>query len=189
MRKTMEINPQVDTVIRLNMGQWYVSKSSTCELLAPSLGSCVALCLYDKINKIGGMAHIVLPSRILREANSGNFQAENYPSAKYADEVIMIILAEMIKQTGNSELNLVAKIAGGAQMFSGVYKAKLNGSKAGFPLIGQTNSDTIRKELQKFNIPLLALDVGGTSGRVVTFKIQTGEMRVRHIGASEELVL
>ncbi|MDX1921117.1 MAG: chemotaxis protein CheD [Candidatus Caenarcaniphilales bacterium] len=173
------------------MGQWFVTKSSSHELVAPSLGSCIALCLYDKSKKIGGMAHVVLPSRILRDIRSSNFHGETYPSAKYADEVIMLILNEMIRQVGHSELSLEAKMAGGSQMFVGAQKRKtLNEvDKKGFPLIGRSNAEVLKKELAKFNIPLLGSDLGGNWGRTVSFRVDTGVVSIRRIGSNDELLL
>lgn len=185
-------NEETKTILRLNMGQWFVTKSGNHELVAPSLGSCVALCLYDKSKKIGGMAHVVLPSRILRDIRSTNFQGEPYPSAKYADEVIMLLLNEMIRQVGHSELSLEAKVAGGAQMFLGAAQKRKNiyeVDKKGFPLIGRSNSEILKKELSKFNIPLIGSDLGGNWGRTVSFRVETGVVSIRRIGTSDELLI
>ena len=64
-------------------------------------------------------------------------------------------------------------------MYSKVYNNK------GFPLIGQGNVQTLKKELIKRNIPLKAADVGGTCGRTVSFDLSKGLMLVRRIGETE----
>ena len=53
--------------IVLNMGELYVSDKEV--ILETLLGSCVATCLFDKKNKIGGMNHILLPG-IIKENNA-----------------------------------------------------------------------------------------------------------------------
>ncbi|MDJ0625588.1 MAG: chemotaxis protein CheD [Candidatus Caenarcaniphilales bacterium] len=184
---------QSKTEIRLNMGQWFVSSSDHHKLIAPSLGSCVALCLYDKSNKIGGMAHVVLPSRVLRDIKTSSLQSESYPCAKYADESILLLLNEIKRQAGHSALSLKAKLAGGSQMFVGTQKRKSSDElrpakeKPGFPLIGRSNCEVLKKELKKFSIPIINSDLGGNWGRTVSFNSTTGEVKIRRIGSSEEV--
>ena len=168
------IEKQNKIEIRLTMGKWFVSNSEEHELIAPCLGSCVAVCIYETKAKIIGMAHIVFPSRQMVSHPN-----EEFPSARYADEVIELLVQEISKIASSKNLNLVAKLAGGAQMFKGVYNNK------GFPLIGQGNVQTLKKELIKRNIPLKAADVGGTCGRTVSFDLSKGLMLVRRIGETE----
>lgn len=183
------------TEIRLNMGQWFVTSSENHKLVAPSLGSCVALCLFDKTNKIGGMAHVVLPSRVLRDIKSSSLHNENYPSAKYADEVIILLLNEIIRQVGHSEISLEAKLVGGSQMFIGAQRRKSPNEQSsakerpGFPYIGRSNAEVLKKELSKFNIDIVSSDLGGNWGRTVTCNATTGEVLIRRIGSSEEVKL
>lgn len=178
---------------RLNMGQWQVTDSPQCELIAPSLGSCVALCLYDSVRAVGGMAHVVLPSRTQRSIPVEK-QNDPYPSAKYADEAVLLLINEMIKLVGHSDLHLTSKLAGGAQMFKGAYQSNPDHSddshsKKGFPLIGKNNADVLERELGKFNIPIKGRDLGGTWGRTVTFVISTGEVFIQRIGSSERTLI
>lgn len=170
------MNNQSKTEIRLTMGKWFVSDSGEYELIAPCLGSCVAVCLYETREKIAGMAHVVFPSRQVVTSNN-----DNYPNARYGDEAIELLINEISKIASHKNLNLIAKLAGGAQMFKGIY------NKKGFPLIGQSNIQMLKSELVKKNIPLKGADLGGTCGRTVVFDISKGLMLIRRIGENEFL--
>ena len=73
------------------------------------LGSCVGVALYDKNTKITGLAHIMLPSS-KEITNNSNV-------AKFADTGIEETV-RLMKEKGANVSNVVAKIAGGAQMFA-----------------------------------------------------------------------
>ncbi|MEM2111883.1 MAG: hypothetical protein QXX08_08415, partial [Candidatus Bathyarchaeia archaeon] len=45
--------------IRVDMACMKIGNRS--QWLVTNVGSCVALCIYDQVNKCGGMAHIMLP--------------------------------------------------------------------------------------------------------------------------------
>ena len=76
-----------------------------------ALGSCVGICLYDHKAKIAGMAHIMLPS-------SAESQTENDNMRRYADTGVAELIRKMCSY-GAKKRRITAKIAGGAQMFSG----------------------------------------------------------------------
>ena len=72
------------------------------------LGSCVGIALYDSVTKVTGLAHIMLPDSTKITKN------ENI--AKFADTGIAETLRLMLLQGANRK-RIVAKIAGGADMF------------------------------------------------------------------------
>lgn len=74
------------------------------------LGSCVGIAIRDPVNKIGGLAHVMLP-------DSNAIKSSQMNIAKFADTGI----AELVKQMerlGAKRERMVAKIAGGANMFN-----------------------------------------------------------------------
>lgn len=127
-----------------------------------ALGSCVGICLYDPEKKIAGMAHIMLP--LSKEAVQG---VDN--KRRYADTGIMELIQDMNLQ-GASTSRLVAKIAGGAKMFS-VNSAVFN--------IGERNVAAVKKILSAYRIRIVAEETGDNFGRTVTFHGETGIMEVR----------
>jgi chemotaxis protein CheD len=83
--------------------------TSPASIITNGLGSCVGVCLWDPVSRIGGMVHVMLPDST--QSNSV------LNKAKYADTGIVLLLSELC-QRGVNKNRLVAKIAGGAQMFN-----------------------------------------------------------------------
>ena len=92
--------------ILINVGVAQVKASSTPTVLRTILGSCVGICIYDRMKKIGGLAHILLP----------NDQSSGATPEKYAETAIPLLVNQLIKDGAKKEF-LSAKIAGGASMF------------------------------------------------------------------------
>ncbi|MCM3782937.1 chemotaxis protein CheD [Neobacillus mesonae] len=131
------------------------------------LGSCVGLTLYDPLTRIAGMAHVMLPSSsIAREGDALN-------KAKYADTAIPALLDQMIA-AGASQQRLVAKMAGGAQMF--------HFAGSGDTLrIGPRNTEACKEVIDQLGIPLLAEDCGGSHGRTIDLDRDTGVLTIRSV--------
>ena len=131
-------------------------------LRACGLGSCIAVGLYDPRNRIGGLGHMLLPSH-----------PEDNPvgkTVKYVDIGISRMVDELV-QAGASRTAMVAKIAGGANMFETTYQTLINS-------IGARNAKSARETLAKLAIPLAGEEVGGNRGRTVEFDLATGKMLV-----------
>lgn len=133
-------------------------------VLQTFVGSCVAICIYDPITKIAGMAHVMLPKN-----NSQNPKPE--PEGKFADVAFRTLLERMIARGANPS-RLKAKMAGGANIFN-------NEGKATTFNIGNRNVDTIKSMLAENKIQLVAEDVGSKHGRWVIFDAATSEMKIR----------
>ncbi len=136
------------------------------------LGSCVGIALRDPVTKIGGLAHIMLPDSKLIRNNS------NVP--KFADTGIRELVRKLV-QNGASQGRLVAKIAGGAQMFA-------LQSKSDMVRIGERNVEATKKVLSELKIPLLAEDTGDSYGRTVVFYPETGDFMIRAVGRSHKVI-
>ena len=130
------------------------------------LGSCIGIALYDHRTKIIGLAHIMLPSSHIATANSNR--------AKFADTGILDLIAEM-KKIGSDTKNIVAKIAGGAQMFS--FNTNNESMK-----IGLRNAEATRIILFDFRIPVVAEDTGGNYGRTIELSSENGALMIKTIG-------
>lgn len=131
------------------------------DTLKTVVGSCIALCLWDKTTLTGGMAHIMMPG-----SNGCNITNKG----KYVDTAVESILNEMLKMTDCKQENLVAYIAGGASMFD------LSRNNKEEVKIGMKNYLEVKKYLKKFNIKIKSEDTGGILGRRVVFNPGTGEM-------------
>ncbi len=135
------------------------------------LGSCVGIALRDKNNKVGGLAHIMLPDSTVI-ANQTNV-------AKFADTGIIELLKQMEK-LGAVRRNVVAKIAGGATMFALSSRTNLN--------VGERNVEAVKAKLKELGIPILAEDTGLNYGRTVIFYPETGDYVIKAVGKPEKVI-
>jgi chemotaxis protein CheD len=135
------------------------------------LGSCIGITLYDNITKIGGMAHVMLPTY-------KGFEGQTI--AKFADSAIIELLNH-VTRAGAKRSNLVAKIAGGAHMFG---RAANNNMLK----IGERNVSASLAILSQLKIPVKANETGGTHGRTIILNLSDGSLTIRTVGAGTKVV-
>lgn len=141
-------------------GQLFVS--SGAHQIKTILGSCVAICLWDKCRGGGGMNHFLLPS-----------SHEGQPaSLRYADEATRVLL-EQLNALGCRAPNLRAKIFGGASLFQprDVYASTL----------GAKNVYAALELMKRAGIPVIAQVTGGPQGRKLLFNTDDGVAWSRRI--------
>jgi len=126
-------------------------------LVAVALGSCVAIVLHDPATRIGGMAHVLLPSQSM-----GRIAA---PS-RYAQSAVPALVERMIAR-GARVPSMVARLAGGASMFMSL-------TPPGTIQMGERNVLAAREALHRHGIRLVAEAVGGDFGRTAEFNVGTG---------------
>ncbi|GER65647.1 chemoreceptor glutamine deamidase CheD [Weizmannia acidilactici] len=131
------------------------------------LGSCVGVILYDLPAKTAGLAHIMLPSSLIAR------NSEHINKAKFADTAIEELIGRLLR-AGCSAHRLLAKIAGGAEMFS---FSSMNEAMR----IGPRNVEAVKKELKENHIKLVAEDTGGKSGRTIEFNPETAVLTVKTV--------
>ena len=134
------------------------------------LGSCLAIVLYNRVSRIGGLAHAMLPTKIVgtfdvklkkeNEAKNCHYASLPLHCAKYADEAIDL----MLEKIGHG--NIKAKLVGGASMF-------------GTDDIGKRNIEKTKKELAQKGIKIVGEDVGGNRARSCFFNVETQEVKIR----------
>lgn len=136
------------------------------KIITVGLGSCIGIAIYDRIKRIGGLAHIMLP-------DSKQFSNVTNPM-KFADLAIPMLVEKMEKMGANKR-NMKAKIAGGASMFNFSDKNMITD-------IGARNGVAVKEALEKAGIPLVAEDIGGNKGRTVILDADTGALQIRIVG-------
>ena len=154
-----QANPNIEEV-RVAMAEMKV-ESKPIELVT-SVGSCVAICLYDSTNKCGGLAHIMLPNSAIAP--------QDFPPCKFADTAIPA-LSSAVREISGKETLLSAKIAGGANIF------KFENNTG--PTIGTKNVEAVKASLNENRIRLVAEDVGGSYGRRIAFNLRSGSVVIR----------
>lgn len=157
--------------IKVGMADLNIVKSPNF-LTTLGLGSCVGITLYDKFNKVAGLAHIMLPSS--KEIKN------NQNLAKFADTGIDELIELMLK-AGASRVNLVAKIAGGSQMFN-------FNSNNDILKIGERNVIATKLKLKELNIKIISEDTGGNFGRTILLSSNDGSLHIRTIGHGEKTI-
>lgn len=136
------------------------------------LGSCVAIMLYDADRAAGAMAHVLLPSRSLAH------DATNL--AKFPESAVPLLI-ERLKALGAEPRRIVAKLAGGASMFSQLMTP-------GTIQMGERNIVASRNALRAASIPIVKESVGGERGRSVRFHVKDGRVEIRSVGADAEVI-
>ncbi|WWR17025.1 chemotaxis protein CheD [Lachnospiraceae bacterium JLR.KK008] len=158
-------------IIKVGMADLKVCKSPNA-VTTLGLGSCVGIAVRDPVTKVGGLAHIMLPDSTSIRNNS------NIP--KFADTGIEELVRQIVSAGANRN-RLVAKIAGGAQMFSFQQKADM-------VRVGDRNVEAVKKKLQQMKIPILASDTGKNYGRTVIFYPETGDFVIRRVGKGDSVI-
>ncbi|HYJ78859.1 MAG TPA: chemotaxis protein CheD [Longimicrobiaceae bacterium] len=138
-------------------------------LITLGLGSCVAICLHDRVAKVGGLAHVLLPEPALARDHTN-------PS-KFASTAVPLLVQEM-GERGARAGRLEARLVGGASMFTALMvPGSLN--------MGERNVRATREALRRVGIPILGESVGGDFGRSVRFTVAEGKTVVSSVGKAD----
>lgn len=154
-------------LINVGIADYAVSKSP--DILRTILGSCVGICLYDPVARVGGLSHIMLPK--IKYTSS---------QKKYADSAIPMMLQDLLNAKATRK-NIVAKIIGGAKMFK-------VGDNSIMGEIGKNNIEKVKEVLKELNIKIISEDVGGDFGRTIDFHLDKGIVKIRTIGRAEIII-
>lgn len=137
----------------------YASKLPT--RVSTILGSCVAVCLFDPVLKIGGINHFMLPY----------WNGQGLASPKYGNIAIEKLFEKMLSN-GSQKVNIRAKVFGGGEVI------ETNISQFH---IGERNIQVALEMLEEYRIPIIAKSLGGKLGRKIEFCTDTGEVRQKYI--------
>ena len=154
----------------INVGIAEYLTAASPSVLRTILGSCVGICMYDKIRLVGGLAHIMLPEKNRIGAQDG----------KFANTAIPILYNQLL-DLGATSYSIEAKIIGGASMFKVLPDSKMAS-------IGKNNIIKTKEVLSNLNIKLVAEEVGGDFGRTLDFFIETGAIKIRSLGKEEKVI-
>ncbi|MDK2795652.1 MAG: chemotaxis protein CheD [Archaeoglobaceae archaeon] len=148
--------------IIVGIGESKVSKSGVLKTVG--LGSCLGIAIYEMKLRAGALAHAMLP------------KSNGVKSAKYVDSAIEISI-EALENLGGDKRNMVAKIAGGAQIFKHMTLENL--------MIGERNLEVAKEILKEQGIRIISEDTGGSSGRTLYFFVNDGRLLVKYSNGNE----
>jgi len=156
--------------IRVRVADYAVAATGT--ITTVGLGSCVAITLYDATARVGGLAHVLLPSETMSKDRSN--------PAKFPSTAVPLLVSEMTKLGARRE-RMQAKIAGGASIFGNLMP--VNGVN-----IGERNVIAAREVLARLKVPIVAEDTGSDYGRTVFLHLEDGRLEVRSIGRGSRVI-
>jgi len=157
--RPIELLPKGAHLVYLHAGKLYVSRQSS--QVVTILGSCVAVCLWDRLTHVGGINHYMLPNDIGVQVGSPRF-------ANFA----MTELLRQVLALGAETRRLEAKIFGGACV--------LGASAIGRDL-GSKNVEAARERLSQERIKIVSEDVGGKRGRKLIFRTWDGSALIKQV--------
>ena len=148
-------------IYEVGMSEYKIAENPVI-LVSSGVGSCLIIALYDRTRKIGAMAHAMLPQ-------AADLQAAKETPARFVEQIIPILIEEM-EDVGCKKENIIAKLAGGANMFAtlGIYSRE----------IGVKNIQKAHEMLEKLNIEIDAENTGGNNGRHVEFNLANGVLSI-----------
>lgn len=147
--------------VKILPGEFYISRARD-EVVSTTLGSCIAVVVFDSIAKIGGMNHFMLPSSI-----SGEWAGVS-SAARYGNYAMEHMINEALK-AGALKNRMVAHIIGGGAVMGRSDE------------IGRSNTLFAQEYLKIESIRVGTTDVGLKVARRVDFIPATGALNVRHL--------
>lgn len=149
-------------------GEFYVTRHD--EAVITSLGSCVSACIRDRIYRVGGMNHFMLPEASeYREVHAGDLTE----AARYGSFAMEQLINEILKAGGRRE-NLEVKLFGGGRVIANMTSD-----------VGRRNILFAREYLQDEGLQVIAEDVGDSWPRRVVYFPATGRVRVKKLRSQE----
>ena len=135
-------------------GELYVTKSH--ELITTLLGSCIAVCMRDRFNHIGGMNHFKLPKPDKNVASAQN--------ANYGIYAMELLINEILKNGGKRQ-HLECSVFGGGSVADSLRSD-----------IGGKNIEFVMQFLKDEHVSVIHKDVGHKSAQQVYFHPLSGNI-------------
>jgi chemotaxis protein CheD len=152
----------METVLFLKPGDlWFGPRAEQIQELRTVLGSCVAVTLWHRRLRLGGMCHFVLPSRDRPQAAQ---------DGRYGDEAIGMLLGRATR-SGAAPADCAIGVFGGAHMFPGDPRATID--------IGANNAERALTELESAGLRPGAVDLRGHEHRQLRLDLTSGTVQVR----------
>lgn len=148
--------------VKILPGEYFVTQRDI--VIVTVLGSCVSVCLRDRVNGIGGMNHFMLPG------NSDGGISPISASARYGVYAMELLLNHLLK-LGARRNCFEAKVFGGGSVLRGMTANN----------VGDRNADFVRDYLETEKIQVVAEDLLDIYPRKVYFFPATGRVMVKKL--------
>ena len=150
-----------DRIVSVVQGEYRISREADVTM-STVLGSCVAACIFDPDQQIGGLNHFLLPGD---SRGSGT-------ELKYGSMAMELLINELLK-AGARRSGMKVKLYGGARI------------SAGLSDIGAKNIEFARNYVRREGFPVIDESLGGTQARRIHFKPTTGEVKLNMVAPTQ----
>lgn len=150
---------------KIKPGEFYVSRGG--ELIGTVLGSCISVCIRDRVLGVGGMNHFMLPEEGPHSGQNWG-DAVQGAMARYGNWAIEFLVNELMK-IGAARDRFEVKVFGGGQVVPNMSD------------VGQRNILFTLNYLQEEGLSLLKSDVGDAFPRKVLYDPETGKAWVKKL--------
>ena len=148
--------------VKVLPGEYFVHDEDM--LITTTLGSCIAVCLWDRQQRVGGMNHFMLP-------DGGNGGAGT--NGRYGGFAMDLLIGEMVKR-GATRSTMEAKVFGGGAVIGGM--SSLN--------VGERNTSFVMDYLRTERITVVSKDVLDIYARKVCFLPASGKAMVKRLAST-----
>lgn len=144
--------------VKVLPGEYFVHDGEI--VILTTLGSCIAVCLWDPQRRVGGMNHFMLPEGGNQTGGAGRYGS-----------FAMELLINALMHRGAVKSRLQAKVFGGAMVIAGM--TSIN--------VGEQNTRFVLDYLKTEGIPVLSKDVLEIFPRKVGFMPDNGQAMVKRL--------
>jgi len=147
----------------VGIGEAAVESGPEGVIVTHALGSCIAVCVYDPVSRVGGLLHFLLPDSKINQS-----RAKVQPHA-FADTGLPLLFQSAFAK-GASKKSCLVKLVGGADVTG-------DGSKASMG-VGKRNALAARNLLWRNSLLIKGEALGGTTARTVTLHLEDGRLEI-----------
>lgn len=126
------------------------------------LGSCISVCLYDPVSRVGGMNHFMLPSAE---------QVNRVDQTRYGVQAMEVLIGS-IQRLGGRRDRLLAKLFGAGHVLATVATAQS---------VPALNIAFIDSFVREEGLTVASQDLGGYLARRIHFYPHTGKVLVKRL--------
>lgn len=147
--------------VKILPGEYFVHDEDL--LVMTTLGSCIAACLWDRQQRVGGMNHFMLPEGMGSGADAG----------RYGSFAMELLINELIKR-GATRATMEAKVFGGGAVIAGMNSIN----------VGERNTSFVLDYLATERITVVSRDVLDVYPRKVCFLPHSGKAMVKRLATA-----
>ncbi|TNE68921.1 chemotaxis protein CheD [bacterium] len=157
-------NVSVDknTKITIGISDMAISNNVSDTLITYSLGSCIAVLIYDPTVRVAGMIHVMLPDSSIEKMAKQSLSFNPY---KYMDTGVPLLIKKCLA-LGAKKATMSISVFGGAQVFD----------REDYFNIGKRNYVALRKVLWQEGLLIRNEHVGGRVHRTVRIDVNSGNI-------------